>query len=71
MSPEDGFIYGGNDKNCLTWMDKMGSSINSGNIGQPASPRDGAPIEMTCLLKKCLETLIVLNKNKFYPYNSV
>ena len=71
MNLEDGFIYGGNDKNCLTWMDKMGSSAKAGNIGQPATPRDGAPIEMTCLLKKCLEILINLNNKKIYPYNSV
>ena len=39
----------------------MGSSVKSGTYGQPATPRDGAPIEMTCLLKKCLELLINLN----------
>ena len=52
-------------------MDKMGSSYKSGNMGQPATPRDGAPIEMTCLLKKCLEILIKLNDKKLYPYQNV
>ena len=49
-------------------MDKMGSSSISGNKGVPATPRNGAPIELTALLKFCLD---FLSNEKTYPYKSV
>lgn len=63
-----GFIFGGNMRNCLTWMDKMGSSTKAGNKGIPATSRDGAPIEMTAILKCCLD---FVNSCPDFPYKEV
>lgn len=63
-----GFVLGGNMRNCLTWMDKMGSSTKAGNKGIPATCRDGAPIEMTAILKLCID---FVNNCADFPYKEV
>lgn len=68
---DTGFISGGNSNNCLTWMDKMGSSAHAGTKGIPATPRAGAPVELVGLLYSNLRFFESLYDLGRYPFGSV
>ncbi len=68
---ETGIIHGGNQFNCGTWMDKMGESQKAGTKGKPGSPRDGAPVEITGLLKSTLTWLDHLSSKGQFPFKGV
>ncbi|ORY09293.1 glucanotransferase domain of glycogen debranching enzyme-domain-containing protein [Clohesyomyces aquaticus] len=68
---ETGLIFGGNQHNCGTWMDKMGESEKAGSKGVPGTPRDGAAVEITGLLYSCLRWVSQLYENGNYEYEGV
>lgn len=66
-----GLIFGGNQHNCGTWMDKMGESEKAGSKGVPGTPRDGAAVEITGLLYSALSWLADLHSKGKYAHGSV
>lgn len=66
-----GIIFGGNEHNCGTWMDKMGESTKAGSKGEPGTSRDGAPVEITGLLYSTLKWVDGLKQSGHFKYDGV
>ena len=66
---QTGFCFGGNEHNCGTWMDKMGSAWM--NKGIPGTPRDGAPVELVALQYSVLSFLDELNAKGLFAHKGV
>lgn len=68
---DTGLIFGGNQFNCGTWMDKMGESEKAGSKGVPGTPRDGAAIEITGLAYSTLSWVSKLHSEGKYKLSGV
>jgi glycogen debranching enzyme len=68
---ETGLIFGGNQFNCGTWMDKMGESEKAGSKGVPGTPRDGAPVEMIGMLYSTVRWCADLYEQGKFKYEGV
>lgn len=68
---ETGLIFGGNQFNCGTWMDKMGESEKAGSKGVPGTPRDGAAIEITGLAFSTLSWVAQLHREGKYKLGGI
>lgn len=68
---ETGIVFGGNQFNCGTWMDKMGESEKAGSKGIPGTPRDGAAIELTGLIYSALNWVAELHSQGLHQWSGV
>jgi glycogen debranching enzyme len=68
---ETGLIFGGNQFNCGTWMDKMGESEKAGSKGVPGTPRDGAPVEIIGMLYSTVRWCADLYEKGKFKYEGV
>lgn len=68
---DTGLIFGGNQFNCGTWMDKMGESERARSKGFPGTPRDGAAIEITSLAYSALRWVAKLHSEGKYKLSGV
>lgn len=68
---DTGLIFGGNQSNCGTWMDKMGESEKAGSKGVPGTPRDGAAIEITGLAFSTLSWVAQLHSEGEYKLSGI
>ena len=68
---DTGLVFGGNQFNCGTWMDKMGESEKAGNKGIPGTPRDGAAIEINGLAYSAIAWIASLHQEGRYKYPGV
>ncbi|KAF1997991.1 glycoside hydrolase family 133 protein [Amniculicola lignicola CBS 123094] len=66
-----GLLFGGNQWNCGTWMDKMGESEKAGSKGVPGTPRDGAAVEIIGMLYSALRWVDHLREEGCYKYDGV
>uniref|UniRef100_A0A1A9WR90 Glycogen debranching enzyme n=1 Tax=Glossina brevipalpis TaxID=37001 RepID=A0A1A9WR90_9MUSC len=71
INRQTGFVHGGNQWNCGTWMDKMGSSEKASNRGRPSTPRDGSAVELVALQYTVLRFMQSINEQGFSEYKEV